>query len=221
MLKRNWEQSRGSIVFALGAAREQWFLLGVSRCFVTLKYGKGRRSAPPQWVAHSSTSKALYPRGLMWYSLDSLVLWICFHFMCQNISEKVFTQMIRNAHCLHMIENKSRLLEVLLAEVLSWVMIVAIFLLLLKHKRTEGRPDLDKQGSQSGWRVMINAKLWEWTWFGTSSHPWSDLGKLVQNTPRLVGKASNGASVYGGCLSRWAWAAITTKLSAGPSTLWL
>ena len=67
---------------------EQWFLLvGVSRCLVTLKYGKGasgslntareRRSAPPQWVAHSSSYfKGSLPSAgrLMWYSLESLVL---------------------------------------------------------------------------------------------------------------------------------------------------
>ena len=62
-------------------------------------------------------------------------------------------------HWSHII-NKIQLLVVLLSEV-TWskVMIVVIFLLLLKHKRTEGRPGLDKQGSQSGGRVVINAKL--------------------------------------------------------------
>ena len=73
-------RSNGSIVS--GSSGWCWEWADVSSRLNTAR-GAGR-SGPPQWVAHSSTSKALCPLvGLMWYSSDSLVLCKCFH-LCHD-----------------------------------------------------------------------------------------------------------------------------------------
>ena len=102
-------RSNGSIVS--GSSGWCWEWADVSSRLNTAR-GAGR-SGPPQWVAHSSTSKALCPLvGLIWYSLDSLVLCKCFH-LCHDGKQyvKIYVRKLLSKYkscCLH-IKDKSNL----------------------------------------------------------------------------------------------------------------